>query len=656
MASITSPGVGSGLDVRGLVDSLVRAEGEPAVARLNKREAKLQAQLSGLGSVKSALSSFKGSVASLSDASSFQKRTATSSNTELFSANVAGRPVAGSYEIEVKHTAQAHKLASGAFSEASSAVGTGKLTFQFGDPTKPAQTITIDENNNSLTGLRDTVNAANIGVRASVIKGDDGFQLVFSAEQTGEANSLRISAEEAAGDPGLSRFVFNDQSSNMTQTAAAKNAEITIDGITVSSATNTISDAIAGVSIDLKKAEIGTTATLDVKADKGAAISAAEGFINGFNSLVETFNQLSGYNSETKEAGILIGDSSLRGMMSQLQNILSSPVSGLDGPYRALVDLGISTQADGTLKLDKSKLTAAMDSHFDDIGKLFAATASASDSQVSYISSTADTSVGNYALNITQAATRGSYTAATIVDSLTVDANNNTFRIKVDGVESGSISLTQKTYDSAAELAAELQSRINGDSALSGAGTSVLVNYDTNTNKFSFTSERYGAASSVAITEVADTSASGSIGLAVGSGTEGKDVAGTIGGVAAQGNGQYLTGTGSMAGLKLLVEGDATGARGQVNFSRGVGDQINSLLGSWLSSDSLLNNRTSGVQSQIDDIGTQREALATRLEAVEARYMKQFVALDVLMAQMQSTSDRLTEQLASLPGAYTPKR
>lgn len=647
MAGISSPGIGSGLDIRSLVDSLVRAEGEPAVNRLNRQEAKLQAQLSALGSVKSALSSFKSALAKLTDIGSFQKRSVTSSNEELFSVSVAGKPVAGSYDIEVEQLAQTHKLASAALAEASSAVGKGVLTFQFGDPARPAQSITIDDSNNSLTGLRDAVNAANIGVRASIIKGDAGFQLVFSAENAGTDNSLLISAEEDPLSPGLNDFV-----QNLTETSAARDAIIHVDGIKVSSATNTITDAIAGVSINLKKAEAGTTASLNVKQDKSSATSAVEGFVNAFNSLVGTVNQLSGYDAETRQAGVLIGDSTLRSVMGQIRSTLGNPVGNPDSPFRALVDLGIQTEIDGTLSLDKSKLTAALESNFDDVGKLFAVTAQATDAQVSYGSSTLQTRIGTYGLNITQAASRGSYMdAASSIDSLLVDAGNNFFNISVDGVSSGKISLTQKTYDSASGLAAELQSRINGDSKLKEAGVSVLVSYDADNNRFSFTSERYGSASKVAITSVADAAASAAIGLTVGSGTDGVDVAGTIGGMSATGNGQYLSGTGALEGLKLLVEGNATGDRGQVSFSRGVADRLGSLLDGWLASDSFISARTNGVQSQLADIGKQRESLAMRLEAVEARYMKQFSALDALMAQMQSTSNWLAGQLANLPGA-----
>ncbi|MCW8919373.1 MAG: flagellar filament capping protein FliD [Gammaproteobacteria bacterium] len=661
MTTISAAGIGSGLDVSGLVDSLVRAEGEPALNRLDSREAKLQAQLSAFGSTKSALSSFKSSLAGLTDVANFQQRTVSSSNTELFTASASGKPASGAYEVEVLALAQAHKLTSTPFDEASSAVGTGTLTFQFGDPTKPAKTVTIGDADNSLTGVRDAVNAANVGVRASIVNGDNGYQLIFSAEESGTDNALRISVVDSDGDntnmSGLSRLAYDPDAlagagKNMTEAAEAKDSQIKIDGITVTSATNTISDAIAGVTLSLAKAEVGTKATLTVAQDKGSATAAVEGFVEAYNSMIGTFDQLAGYDAESQQAGILIGDSSIRSITSQLRGVLGNTVEGLDGPYRALADLGIKTQADGTLALDSAKLSAALESHFDDIGRLFAATGAATDSLVSYTSSTSATQVGNYAVNITQAATQGSYVdTASAVSSLVVDGSNNTFALKVDGVSSGTITLTEKTYASGAELAAELQSRINGDSALRGAGVSLLVGYDAVNNRFSFTSEKYGSESGVEFVSVA--AAGADIGLTVNgaASTAGQDVAGTIGGLAATGSGQYLTGTGAAQGLKILVQGDTTGDRGAISFTRGVADQLNTLLDGMLASDSFLNARTDGLQSQITGIGEERETLATRLEALEARYMKQFTALDVLIAQMNSTSEYLTGQLAALPGA-----
>lgn len=665
MASISSPGIGSGLDVQGLVSKLVAAEGDPVTQRLDTKETTLQAKLSAFGALKSSLASFQGSLSSLTSLSSFGTRSATSSNTDLFSATVTNAAVAGNYQIEVQQLAKAQSLQSGAFTDTTSAIGTGTLTFQFGDSTKAAQTITIDSSNNSLQGIRDAVNAANIGVRASIVYGNSGYQLVFSSTETGTANSLKISVVENPADgtntdmTGLSQFAYDPTAAvgsgkNMTESVAAKDAIVAIDGITVTRSTNTISDAVAGVTLNLKSEAPGSPATLSIALDKTSVTNAINGFVTSYNNLIGNINKLTAYNADTKQAGLLIGDSTVRTISSRLSSLLTNTVDGLDGAYRALVDIGITTQSDGTLAVDSTKLDTALTNNFDDIGRIFAAAAKPTDSLVQYSSSTDATKVGDYALTVTQLATQGTYSdAASSVGSLVVDSTNDIFDIKVDGVQSGTITLTQKTYASAADLAAELQSRINGDSTLQAAGVSVTVGYDAGTNRFTFTSGRYGSASSVEITSVEDATASGNIGLTANSAasTTGVDVAGTIGGLTATGNGQYLTGTGDASGLKVLVLGGSTGSRGTVSFTRGVADQLNTMLDSLLATDGLLSNRTDTLNSQISDIGDQRTKLAAHLADVQARYLKQFTALDTLLAQMQQTSTYLTNQLASLPGA-----
>jgi len=133
------------------------------------------------------------------------------------------------------------------------------------------------------------------------------------------------------------------------------------------------------------------------------------------------------------------------------------------------------------------------------------------------------------------------------------------------------------------------------------------------------------------------------------------DVDGTLGGASVTGSGQFLTGTGDASGLKLEIIGGATGDRGSVVFGRGIADQIFSLLDGYLGTDNLIDARTDGINNRIDDINDSRETLARRMASLEARYLKQFSALDALLGQMQATSSYLTSQLAALPGAYKPK-
>ncbi|MFA5531097.1 MAG: flagellar filament capping protein FliD, partial [Thiohalomonadaceae bacterium] len=319
--------------------------------------------------------------------------------------------------------------------------------------------------------------------------------------------------------------------------------------------------------------------------------------------------------------------------------------------YRSLADIGIKTKTDGTLELDKTKLDKALTDNFDDIGRLFAAAGKPNDAQVRFDSATANTKEGGYDVVVTRLASSGMYTDPDVALGawpVIVDDSNDTFTIKVDGVTSGILSLGQRAYADGEELAAELQSRINGDSALQEAGVSVGVAFEN--GRFVFTSDRIGAGSSVEILSVEDATASAGIGLTVKAEAriDGEDVAGTIGGVAALGNGIYLTGKGDADGLKIAIEGAATGNRGTVVFSRGVADKLNSLFDKLLDGESFLNQRTESLNDSIEDIGDQREALERRLESVQQRYMAQFTAMDALIAQLNSTGSFLTQRLASL--------
>ena len=661
MTGITSTGIGSGLDVEGIISKLMAAEAQGPAQRLNTRENKLQTELSALGTLKSKLSDFQSSLSGLADATTFSARTSTSSDSSIFTASADSSASAGTHSIEVQYLAQAHKVASSAFADTTSAVGTGTLTFEFGtydsgtntfttNADKATGTVTIDAANNSLAGIRDAVNAAGIGVQASIVNDGTGDRLVFASEDSGAANSLKVTVS-GDGDgndldnAGLSQLAYDPTGSagsgkNMTETVAAQDALVTVDGIDVTSSGNSVSGALEGVTLDLASAAPGTTETLTVALDKEGATEAVNSFVDSFNSLVSTLNDLTSYDQETKQAGPLLGDATARGIESQLRSILTDMVPGLSGGVRALVDIGISTQSDGTLSVDNTELQAALDSNFDDVGKLFAAVGSPTDSLVSYKSSTSNTQAGTYAVNVTQLATQGSYTggAATLTF-----ATDQTFDIKVDGTQSGTITIAAGTY-SGSELAAQLQSSINGDTTLKDAGASVTASYDG--SGFALTSSSYGSSSTVEVT-----TANATLGLTAVAGTTGVDVAGTIDGVAATGSGRVLMATsGNADGLQLEVLGGTTGSRGDVVFSRGVADQLDTLLDDYLEFDGLLDSRTTSINDQLSDVSDQRDALQAHLDQVEKRYRAQFTALDAAMGQMQATSNYLSQQLASLPG------
>jgi flagellar hook-associated protein 2 len=666
---VAAAGIGSGLDIDGLVTSLVAAERVPQENRLLQREATLTSELSAFGRLQGALAGLQSSVSTLTQQSTFNQRSASSSNAAAISVSATADATAGSYNVTVDQLAQAQSLASGSFTSLTDSVGEGTLTFRFGttdytaDPAtyngftvngdRASASITIDSSNNTLQGLRDAINNADVGAVAAIVNDGSGYRLLLSSDQTGADNSIEIQVDDSGDanntdDAGLSRLAFNASAANLQQTVAAQDAAFSINGLSLSSDRNSVANVIDGVSLTLRDTT-DSAATVSISENTGAVRSAIEGFVTAYNGFVTTANNLTAFNAETGAAGALQGDFTARSVINQVRSALSASADGFDGPFSTLAELGITTQSDGTLSINDSTLNAALNDNFESVAGVFAQVGSIADSNVQFEGASADTQVGSYAVNITQLATQGELLGAPMTDPgmspLVIDGSNNTFSLSVDGIASGTISITQGTYSSAAELTAEIQSRINGDSALAGAGVSVSVAF-TAGNAIQINSNRYGSESNVAIT-----TANAALGLSVASGTAGQNVAGTIGGVAATGNGQLLTAAdGSSAdGVRLTITGGPLGARGDLQVSSGIGISLNGLLDGLLQSNGLLDLRTDGLQSGVDRIADDRDALDRRLEALESRYRSQFNALDTLLANIQSTSSFLTQQLANIP-------
>lgn len=679
MASISSPGLGSGLDVASLVSQLVTAEGQPTSSRLDRQEAKLQARLSGLGIFKSSLSTFQARLSSLSSAATFGKTGVSVADTNVFSATAQGSAAYGSYTVNITDLAQAHSLVTDQntpFATTTETLGSGELTIRFGsDPggsfvqnvDKGTHTISIDSSNNTLDGVRDAINTANIGITATLVNNGTGYLLALTSNATGADAAIEISVDDT-GDGndtdgnGLSRLAYNAGTANLDQTRAAQDAALTINGVGISSTSNAVSGAIEGVNLNLKTTG---TSTLTVSRDSNVVRTAVTDFVTAYNALITSTNGLTGYNPETGQAGILNGDAGVRSIISQVKRQVGSAVSGLTGAYTNLSAIGIATQKDGTLKLNDTTLNAAIADNVSEVSKLFAAVGEATSSQVSVVASGSDTRVGSYAVSVSQAATRGSITGnatAALADDgggnfsspFVIDADNDSFTIKIDGVTSNPIVLSQGSYNTTAELVAEIQARLNADSVLAANGVAATVAFDAANDKLGITSNRYGSASKLEFTAV-DTNTAALLGFeTLLTGTDGLDIAGTIGGVAASGSGTVLTATGDAAGLQVEIPGGVSGALGSVNFTRGVADNLNSLVSSLLD-DKVFDDRIDAVNSSIDSITSQREALNRRLESVQQRLLTQFTALDVLVSQLQNTSNYITQQLASLPtvGAKT---
>ncbi|HET7158187.1 MAG TPA: flagellar filament capping protein FliD, partial [Burkholderiales bacterium] len=506
---------------------------------------------------------------------------------------------------------------------------------------------------NSLTGIRDAINAAKAGVTAGIVNDGTGYRLTIASTSTGVANAIRITVVDDdathTDTSGVSQLAFDARTlsgvTNLTQTVAATNALVVIDGISVSKATNTITDAIEGLTINLLKTNTGSTTTLSAVRDTAGIQASVQSFVKAYNDLLKTITDLTKVDTETKKGSMLTGDATVRDVQNQIRAAFNKALPAAAGGLTSLSDIGITFQKDGTLKLDATKLTAVLNDATKDVSTLFAAVAKPTDPLVSFVTSTADTKNGSYALNITQLATQGNAVGNAAAGLVITAGVNDALAFTIDGV-AGSITLSAGVY-TAATLAAELQARINGVAALSSAGVKVGVTQAAGV--LSLTSSRYGSASSVALT--GGNAMTDLFGAATQ--TVGVDVAGTIGGFAGTGSGQTLTGVGNAAGLALKIAGGATGDRGTVTHARGYAYELDKLAGKILETNNAIENRISGVKSSISNIGDNRTALEARLQTIETRLRAQYSALDALLTRMQSTSASLAQQLASLPGANT---
>ena len=658
-------GVGSSLDVNGLVTQLMAAEQQPLNA-LATKEAKYRSQLTAYGSLKGALSSLQSSVATLTNPAKFSAVSASIADTTLASVSASSSAMPGSYSINVTQLAQSQKLQSTAFAATSTTIGTGTLNISFGTYTddltgftinssKASKSITIGASQSSLSGVRDAINAANVGISANIINdGTYGNRLVITSTDSGASNALKITVADSSDgsntdNAGLSQLAYDGTlTSHMTQSdgMGPKDALLTIDGIEIKKPSNSIADAVTGMTVNLLKT--GTT-NLTVNYDTKIIQSTIQTFVDSYNTLNTTINKLSNYDAANNTASVLTGDSTLQSLKSQLRQVFNAALSTAGGGLTTLSDIGITFQRSGSLALDSTKLNTILKNSSKDVSTLFAALGKPSDSLIRFDKSTIDTKNGIYAVNVSRLATQGNAVGTAQGSSVAITTDlNDTLTLTVNG-KTVTVKLAAGSYTTANNLAAEVQSKINGASVLSSSNTSVTVSA-TLGGELTIRSNHYGSNSIVSnITGSASPTILGMVDYTNGSGL---DAMGTIGSASATGSGQILTGNiKSNKGLSVSILGGTLGDRGTVHFARGYAYNLNNLLTNMLDSDNLIGSRVSGINTSIKEIGKDREQVNLHLATIEKRYRTQFTALDQMLSGMSQTSNFLTQQLANLPGS-----
>ena len=373
--TISSAGIGSGLEVSNIISSLMSVEKLP-LTKLQSVATTMQTKLSAFGQMQSLAASFRDAATNLKSAEAYKVTTATSSDTAV-SASSTTKAVTGSYAVAVNSLSSTQSTvgASGQFASNADVVGTGTITISLGTWSAgqtaftakqgaTAVVIPIDASNNTLTAIRDKINAASAGVSATIVTDATGSRLAFQSSVTGASNGFRVSVVDddlANTDAaGLSRLAFDPPSSTngMTLTQAAANTKATINGIAVETAGNTLTDVVDGMTFNLSKVTTSPV-TVSVTRNTESVKSLIIGFVASYNALSSFLSSATQYDASTKTAALLQGDATTTSLQNQLRSTVSQ--AGSRSPaFGTMSSMGMEFQKDGRLSINDAKLTAAL--------------------------------------------------------------------------------------------------------------------------------------------------------------------------------------------------------------------------------------------------------------------------------------------------------
>ncbi len=452
MAGLTAAGVGSGLDVNSLVSSLMSVE-RRGLSKIQTDQQGINSRISAYGNLTSGLSALTDAAKKLTQTNIVSSLSASSGNKDAVGVTADSTATPGSNMVKVTQLAQAQRIIGPRVTDTTATIGTGKITIALGSydsadnsfttkaDTTPVE-ITIAEGQSTLEGIRDAINSASAGVNASIVNDGQGFRLVMTSTNSGASNSMKVTISDddgnntndetgsatptaskfdAANLGGLSFMSFDPTAAgegsgkNMVQIQAAQSAELTVDGIAISSESNSVSSAIKGVTFSLNQI---TTADvrIDVKRDTTALTSAMTGFVSTFNAVSNAFK------AQIGKDGILSRETTPSGVMRQLRTALSG---NLASNGLSLNDAGLSFDKDGVLSFSSTKFNTAIAADPDIARKIFADTGTTSDSRVSYLGATSKTVPGTYNIVVNSSSDGVSTNANVTLNGVTAKASTN---------------------------------------------------------------------------------------------------------------------------------------------------------------------------------------------------------------------------------------
>jgi flagellar hook-associated protein 2 len=387
VSPITSTGGGS-LDVSAIVEALMKIERRP-LEQLDAREKTYNARISAYGTIKSLFATLQTAAAALgsSSGSKFSAFKVTSSDTTALTATAGSTAAAATYAVNVTSLARAQSLVAAGQASKTAAISDGTattITFDFGTISggtltngiytgatftsngSGTQNVVIDGTNNTLEGIRDAINAADVGVTASIVNDGSGtpYRLVLASDNSGVTNSVKITT--SGGDGTINTLLgYNPQGTqNLTQSVAAQNAVFTVNNVSIGKSSNSVTDAIEGVTLNLLD-ETTDPVSLTVARDTTAITDAVAAFVKAYNEVMSGMKNASKY----KSGSSLEGDATLRSLQLQMRELANGSATG--GTLAKLYEVGVTFTSDGKMQLDSAKLNSALAADFDDVANLF---------------------------------------------------------------------------------------------------------------------------------------------------------------------------------------------------------------------------------------------------------------------------------------------
>lgn len=351
--NVLLPAGSSTIDVQSLLNSVEQANAIP-LQLLQQQQSNLQTQSSALTSIENDINALSTAVSALSNTSgSINSLTATSSDSNLVTATADPTAAAGTHTIVVNSLATTSSYYTDPVASSSTPISTG--SFQITVGSNPAATVTVDNTDNTLSGLAATINGQNLGVTASVVTDANGARLAIVSNTTGSAGNITIAN--------------NTTSLNFNSAVTGSNASLTVDGVPINSTSNTISSVIPGVTLNLVGADPGTTVSLSLSPDASQATSAINSFVSAWNTVVQDLNSQFNVASDGTGGGPLEADNTLRGIQDQLLSAITTSVAGNTGLVN-LASIGVNMNTDGTLSVDSGALTNALSNNFSSVQNL----------------------------------------------------------------------------------------------------------------------------------------------------------------------------------------------------------------------------------------------------------------------------------------------